>query len=220
MTDRLKIYNGALLICKQRKLDALTDNVESRHVLDEVWNDGGVDACLSEAQWKFATRAVRITYETSVDPPWGHQRAFLRPDDWISTVAVCSDEFFKVPLLEYVEEGDYWYASIDDIYVRYVSNDSSWGTNYGEWPSAFTQYVKAYFAWRIIGKLAGSGRAGLELKDEVKKVHEDEKLTAKNRDAMRGPTQMPARGSWVLSRRGRRGYGPMGDGGVTGSLTG
>ena len=71
MSSRLKIYNGALLLCGQRRLDALTDEAESRHLLDEVWNDGGVNSCLSEGQWRFAMRASRLDFDPAVEPAWG-----------------------------------------------------------------------------------------------------------------------------------------------------
>ena len=53
---RLSLYNDALLSVGQAPLATLTDNVEGRNLLDQVWNNGGVNLCLEEAQWEFAMR--------------------------------------------------------------------------------------------------------------------------------------------------------------------
>jgi hypothetical protein len=116
-TDRLKIYNGALLICGERAIAALTDNNAPRRALDEVWNDGGVRYCIEQAQWKFAMCASKFTYDTSITPTWGYRRAFAKPSDWVLTSAVCTDEYFRSPLTQYSDEVGFWFADQDDLYI-------------------------------------------------------------------------------------------------------
>ena len=216
MTTKLRIYNGALLLCGQTRLSALTDDIEARYLLDEVYDDGGINDCLEEGQWRFAMRSARFDYDAAVEPSWGLKRAFEKPPDWVVTSAVASDEYFTTPLIgrQYVDEADYWYADLDEIYVRYVSDDTNFGMNIGDWPVAFTEYVKAHFAFRVIHSLTKDKERWQLVGREVEK----RRLNAQNRDAMAGPTQFPAKGSWVSSRRGGR--GPLGDGGQSGSLTG
>jgi hypothetical protein len=216
MSNRLAVYNGALLVAGERQLASLTEDREPRHLLDLVWNDGGVDTCLSEGQWKFAMRSVRLDFDPAVEPAWGLRRAFLKPDDWVITSAIAQDEFFNTPLLNYVDEADYWYADLDEIYVRYVSNHADFGNNIGEWPSTFAEYVKAHFAYRIIHKLTADKERWQLVRDE----RDDRKLLAKNKDAMGDPTKFAAEGAWNRSRRGSGRKGPLGDGGTTGSLIG
>jgi hypothetical protein len=103
-TDRLKIYNGALLLCGERQLATLSENREPRFLLDLVWNDGGVRYCLEQAQWHFAMRSSRFDYDPSIVPEWGFNRAFTKPDDWVSTSGVFQDEFMKTPLTDYADE--------------------------------------------------------------------------------------------------------------------
>lgn len=122
MTDRLKLYNGALLILGEREIATLTDEREARRSLDQVWNDNGVRRMLEMAQWKFAMRATRVDYDTGITPQWGYRRAFAKGSDWVATSAVCYDEFFRTPLLRYVDEVGYWFADVDEIFVRYVSD--------------------------------------------------------------------------------------------------
>ena len=221
-TTRLKIYNGALLICQTREIASLSVVEEPRYLLDNVWNDGGVRYCLEQGQWRFAMRTSKMTYNPAVVPSFGYRRAFDKPTDWVDTSAVCSDEYFNSPLLQYADETAYWFADLDDIYVKYVSDDTNYGSNLAYWPYSFTEYVKHYFAGKIVGKLTASkelvdrllGQPGRPEKGSVHAAL----VTAKNRDAMAGPTSFPARGSWVGSRYGRDGSNR--DRGNRGSLIG
>lgn len=186
-------------------------NEEPRYLLDNVWNDGGVQYCLEQGQWRFAMRTTKQTYDPSVTPSFGYGKAFPKPTDWVDTSAVCSDEFFKSPLLQYADEIGYWFSDLEDIYVKYVSNDSLYGMNLALWPYSFTEYVKHFFAGKIVGKVSASSEAKTRLlgppgRPEHGSVHAA-LVTAKNRDAMAGPTTFPARGSWVGSRYGRNGVG-------------
>lgn len=201
----LLIYNDALLICGDRFLSSLTDNVESRRLLDHVWSSGGAKFCLEQAQWHFAMRTQQMDYDSSIEPEFGFQRAFAKPDDWVVTSALCSDEYFNQPLLQYADEAGYWYCDLETIYVRFVSNDVNYGGDMNAWPQSFREYVAAYFASRIVRKLAG----GEDKAEKIEKLCKDRLLVAKNKAAMAEPTKFPPTGSWVSSRmfrsRGHRG---------------
>ena len=156
-TTRLLLYNGALLLCGEGELSSLSENREPRILLDHVWNDGGVRYCLEQAQWHFAMRASRFDYDASIVPDWGFQRAFAKPTDWVATSGVFQDEYMRTPLTQYADEIAYWWSDFDEIYVRYVSDHANYGGDFAKWPASFTDYVKAYFAGRIVHRLPGSG---------------------------------------------------------------
>jgi hypothetical protein len=196
VADQLSIYNGALLIIGERFLASLTEEREPRRLLDFVWSDNGVKECLEAGQWNFAMRSSQIDYDPAVDPDFGYNRAFSKPDDWVLTSSVCADEFFRSPLTRYVDEAGYWYSDLDTIFVRYVSSSVSYGMNLGLWPEAFTKYVQSYFASRIILRMSNSDTEHAR----VMKHKERALLEARNRSAMTGPTVFPARGNWSLSR--------------------
>ena len=215
-TSRLKIYNGALLICQSRSLASLTVNEEARHALDEVWNDGGVRHCLEQAQWKFAMRGSEFTYDPAITPDWGYRRAFEKPSDWIATSAVCTDEYFNSPLTQYADEAGYWFADMDTLYIKYVSDGANYGADLSKWPYTFTEYVKHFFARKVAPRLPGA-----KVTAEAILKLEDKALTlAKNKDAMAGPTTFPARGSWVQARFGRGAPNRRDGGGRSGNLIG
>lgn len=222
-TTRLDLYNKALLLCGERFLSGLTESNEPRRLLDHVWSTGWIDACLEKGQWYFAMRTARIEVDADfTTPDFGYQNAFSKPSDWISTSAVCSDEYFRVPLNQYADEMNYWFADIDPLYVKIVSNDETYGGDLSLWPASFVEHAAAHGAAKIIGKLAGD-------KSEQKRelfgppgrsrdgLFERSLNEAKNAAALTQPTQIPAQGSWSRARAGRRGWR---DGGSRGNLTG
>jgi len=199
-TSRLEIYNSALIICGERILSALTDAVKGRRLLDHVWDNDGVDACLEMGQWRFERRTVKLDYDTYLTTDFGYNRSFSKPTDWVATSAVCTDEYFTTPLLEYADEADYWYAEVDEIYVKYVSNDASFGGDLSLWPATFTDYVAAHFARKIVRALTHDTDKILEVEQEEK----DRLKTAKSKDAMTEPQKFPPPGNWTTSRYGGR----------------
>lgn len=219
--SRLSIYNDALLLAGERPLSALTDSVETRRLLDQVWNNSGVDMCLEEAQWNFAMRTVRIDYDPGLEPDFGYTRAFDKPSDWILTSALCSDEYFRSPLLRYADEAGYWFADEDTLYVRYVSNDSSYGGDLSLWPKSFAEFVAAHFASKIILKLTND-QAKLAMFINPQNDHHSIRgralLNAKSRCAMASPTKMLAQGGWTKARTmgANRGDGGTSSGDLTG----
>jgi hypothetical protein len=222
VTDRLRIYNGALLLCKETPLNlstGLTEDVEARYLLDLVWNDQGVRYCLEQAQWHFAMRFSQF------EPDFGFSRAFDKPEDWVSTSGVWEDDRMASPLLQYADEVDFWFCERDVIYARYVSDHADFGMDLGKWPSSFTDYVKAHFAGRICHKLAGAdslrsflhGPPGREGKTGYIKQCLD---TARNKAAMVQPATFPTRGTWAAARHRGSNNRPWRDGGNQNSLIG
>lgn len=212
MTTRLQLYNAALRLCGEKKISTLSEDRKPRYLLDDIWNDGGVEFCLERGFWTFAERLVRIDYDTEVTPAFGHNRAFTKPTDWVKTSGICSDEFFKTPLTEYEDRSGYWYASIDQIYVKYVSNDTTYGNDLSIWPSQFADYVAAYFASQIVAELTGDEKKKEIVSREVK----DKMRDALNHNLSSKPQQFPALGRWVSARTSYS----RGDRGNRGSLIG
>lgn len=212
--NQLDIYNGALLLCGERFLSSLTEEREPRRLLDRVWASNGVKTCLEKGQWNFAMRAVQIDYDPDIEPGFGYNRAFTKPSDWVLTSGLCSDEFFREPLTRYWDEAGYWYSDLDTIYVRFVSNDASYGMDINKWPESFREYVEEFFASKIILRLSNSeaeeAESGERLKAKLK--------TAKSRAAMAEPTSFPAQGQW--SRARNRFPNRRDGGGTSGNLIG
>ena len=201
---RLGLYNAALALLKERELSALTDSVETRRVLDNVWNRGRgiVHACLEQGLWNFATRTSSFDTSASITVSFGFPYGFEQPSDFVRLVGIASDEFFTHPLsdAEFTDEAGNWYANSTPIYVRYVSNGTSYGNNLSLWPESFTRYVECYLAVEAAPRLTKSK----ELTDDLYKLIKNRLLDAKSKDAMNEGTGILPEGSWNRARRGGR----------------
>ena len=196
--SRLALYNDALQLCEERRLATLTDNVKSRRELDNVWNNGGVDTCLEEADWTFARRTEQIIADPNIQPSFGYIHAFKQPPDWLRTSAIASDPYFQAALTQYGDEGGYWWGDLDVIYVKYVSNDPSYGMNLALWPEWFKQFAAAHFAWKVVGQLTHSK----DIKDKVEKERERTMYAARGKNGMDEPPAFFPRGQWSRARQG------------------
>lgn len=196
MTTQLSLYNGALRNIGERRLASLTENVPARYELDAVWADGFIEDVLEKGLWNFAMRTTRQDYRTEVEPGFGYRRAYLKPDDFVRTAMLSSDEYFNSPLMAYADEQGYWFADIDEIYVAYVSSDSSYGRDYSRWTPSFTRFVEAYLAHRIAPAIAPDER------QNAYSLQRKLLIEARSRDAMNEPTKMLPQGDWVSSRKG------------------
>jgi len=202
MTTQLSLYNGALRELGERKLASLSENTEARRSLDDVYT-GALKYCLEQGYWKFALRSSKLDYEPSFTPPSGFtlNRQFEIPADHVRLAKMCTDGSFNSPLLDYVEEAGFWFANVDEIYVSYVSNDSTYGSDMSLWPESYILFVERYLASKVAKRLGISDKDRDELNKELKKAKTD----ARSKDALQGPTQFLPQGSWVSSRAGGRG---------------
>jgi hypothetical protein len=204
---KLSLFNGALRYLKDRPLtqsEVTNNSRESARTLNAAWDDGALDACLEAGQWKFAMRSSLIDSSPSVEPEFGYQFAFNKPDDHVRTAGMYCDEAMTDPLLQVREEGGFWVANQDPIYVRYVSNDAQFGADFSLWPQSFNKFVQAHLASEVAGPLTEHGQEMLKLR----KLFLSEALS---KDAMADPTKFMPAGSWVRARgRSRGGSWPDG----------
>ncbi len=211
-TSKLLLYNSAILLLGERQLSSITESREPRRVLDMVWDTGALDFVLEQGLWNFAMRSIELEYSPSVTPQFGYSRAFDKPTDWIRTAAMCQDEYFREPLNSYNDEAGFFFADLDTIYVRYVSNDTSYGADYSLWPQSFTKYAAAYIAYAAAPRLTQAESKRDDIAKEMKRCL----VEARSKDAMNDPTAIPPRGSWTRARGGRG----RGDRGNRGGLIG
>lgn len=198
MATQLSLYNEALRLIGERRLASITENREPRRVLDDVWNDGAVNYCLEQGQWNFAMRAVEISKSTTTIPAFGYTNAFDKPNDHIRTAGVAEDEYFNVPLTRVLEEVGFWFADIDPIYVRYVSNSANYGNDLTRWPQTFSKFVAAFLASEAVLTLTQD-----DGKHKTMIAIMQRRLTdARSKDAMAEATAFPPQGSWSSARHG------------------
>jgi len=198
MTTRLTLYNGALRLLGERKLASLAENREPRRLLDDAWDDGAVNGALEAGQWFFACRGMQYDYSPSVEPPFGYRRAFNKPGDFVRTMAVCQDEYFNVPVTAYSDEAGFWYADLDTLFIKYVSNDAAYGNDMSRWPQTFVKYLEACLARDIVMALKQNKTAWV---DSIQ-LAKDLLVEAKSQNAMAEPAKFLPASSWVAARAG------------------
>jgi hypothetical protein len=147
MADKLQIYQGALrLLGNAAGVASLTEVSPARYRLDDAWTPA-VQYLLEQGLWNFAMRSVELSYDTDLTPNFGHTYAFSRPTDWVRTAGISDTGDFNGTFESYDDEGDYWYASVNPLYVKYVSNDASYGLNVAKWRQGFSKALEAYLAF-------------------------------------------------------------------------
>ena len=200
MTDKLSLFNGALAALGESRLASLSENVEARYILTDIWDRDSLNTVLKAGQWDFAGRTAKLDYAPSITPSFGYRFAFPKPDDFVRTMKVCHDEYYQIPVLQYQNEARVWFSDIEFMYVQYVSNDPQWGADFSLWPEDFTRWVEYWLALQ-----AGPAITHSDGVMERVAAREDElRRVAKNGDAMEQPSTMPPEGRWVSSRRGPR----------------
>lgn len=198
--SQLSLYNGALRLLGERKLGSLAEAREPQRILTDIWTDGNgaIQAMLEKGFWKFATRSAQLNYSPSITPPFGYKFAFNKSTDWVRTMAVCSDPYFNQPLTMYDDEAGFLYSDYTTIYVKFVSNDPSYGLNWSIWTQAFIEYFESYLAWRSAFRITLSKEKELKVEKTMDKLG----IRARSLDALDGPTKFSPSGSWTGARRG------------------
>ena len=174
----------------------MTENREPRRVLDTFWDGGFVDEVLEQGLWNIAIRTAQIDYAPSITPAFGYRRAFSKPDDYIRTAGLATDEYFNNPLTAYNDEANYIFADHDTLYLRYVSNDASYGGDLSKWPESMSGFAACALAVKACKRLTQSAADLEALKADCKKLLTE----ARGRDAMNEATAFLPRGSWTTSR--------------------
>lgn len=208
IATQLSIYNGACSAIGERQLQPASpganfsnENRESRRALDDIWNRGGVRTCLSAGLWNFAARGAQWNFDPDITPPFGYQCAFQIPKDWVRWMFVCTDPYLSQPLLQYTDEGSYFYCDLQQLYVKYVSDDPRWGMNLAAWPDNFQRYVEHYFGEAICIRITDNEKK----RKDVEGIRDIFLRKAKSTDAMNEATSLLPPGAWSQARRGRRG---------------
>jgi hypothetical protein len=194
MATKLGIYNLALNNLGEQKIASLAEAREPRRVLDDYY-DGVVAYALEKGFWNFAMRSVMVDSSAADDPAFGFTFAFNKPSDWVRTYMLADNERFDPQIARLYDEGGLWYADCDPLYVRYVSDDSSWGMDLALWPESFAEYVAWRLAVRASKRITGNAPG-----DDMKLEERRSLAFAKSKDAMDEPPGIMPTGTWAGSR--------------------
>lgn len=195
MADRLAIYRGALRLLGPSNLASLTEDRPEKRALDGAWQDC-VNYMLEQGMWNFAIRSVELDFDEDVEPSFGFDHAFSKPDDWVRTVSISEVADFCEGLRRYEDETSYWHANPEKIYVRYVSNDEAFGWNVGAWRQHFSKAIEAYLAFEC-GLPISADRGN---RNDLYQLYKGRLLDAKIKDAVDERVREKPPGNWTRSR--------------------
>lgn len=197
MATQLEIYNLALLQMKQSKLADLTEDIEARYVLDDLY-DFVLKEMVEKGYWVFAMRTVQITQDEAITPAFGYSQAFNMPEDWVKTWGVSLSERMEPLHEDWIEESNLLFADAGPLYLRYVSNHTSgYGYDGDRWTGRFIRAFAFELAYRAAPKVAGSS-------DAFNKKLEGDAIRAVNEalqfEAHREPVRSLPQGRWNGAR--------------------
>ncbi len=216
-TDKLSLYKSALTACGERSIAKLSEPREPRRLLDEVWNrgSGAVKYFLEQGLWNFAIRTSKLDSSSSVSTDFGYTFTFDMPSDYVRLVELSSGEYFTQPMTRFEIEQIYLFADVDPIYMRYISDDSSYGSDLSLWPETLTLWAGYWLATQIAPTLKND----IDM-DKLERRERRYLADARSKDAQQEPTRWPPLSSWASARLNRIGHGGRRDRGSRGSLIG
>jgi hypothetical protein len=203
MATKLGTYNKALTALGDAvPLASLSENRAARRFLDVIWDNGVVNYCLEQGLWGFATRSQKITASTTIIPAFGFKYAFELPNDFLGINSIWIDERFQTALNPYNgPEAGVIYCDYDPLYLKYVSNSSTYGGNLATWTESFADYVALRLAFEAQPLITNS----LNVDENLDRAQQSAKLTALNLDKRSKPREDLPMGNWAKARIGNGG---------------
>lgn len=194
MADKIGQYRRALLNLGQERIASLSEASSARYALDDAY-DEDTKLCLESGFWNFAMRVVQVDSSASVTPAFGYTYAFTKPTDFIRLLSMSNEETMTAPLMDFVDEPNYWFANTDPLYSKYVSDDTAYGLDLSIWPESFARYHSFQLAVSACKRITGSDPS-----DGLEKKLKSALANARSKDAMNEPPKYPPTGTWVRSR--------------------
>ncbi len=199
-TTKLEIYQRAILHCKQTPVTSLVEANEARRLCD-VHYAAVLQHLMESGFWTHAMRTAELVEDVGITPV-GYAYAFDLPADFVRRYVVSLSDTLDPPLdhlaggTAYRIEGGHLWADSTPIYLRYTSNDTSYGLDLTLWPERLTEAAATELAYRIAPKLTGSS----ELKKELFDLKADALGKANTYEALQQPAQTGRPGRWVTDR--------------------
>lgn len=205
MTSKLALYQKAAKHLYQERLEDLSEDKPVKRELDDCYDDT-LQLCLEEGLWKWALRAVKLTYDPSIDTSafGGLGYGFTMPSDFVRIANINLSPYFTPngELMDYdlVGPGKILYTDQSEFHLKYVSNGATFGLDLSLWPETYAEGVGYRLAANVSEELlkSASDRSGLDKNGDLWIAK------AKIRDALDDRVKTPPTGQLVRSRFGRR----------------
>lgn len=149
MAAQLDLYNIALAAVGERTLDSTSENRAARRELDKVWNrdNGARHYGLEQGLWTFAT--TRAALDSSSTAAFGFNNAAALPSDFIRLAQISTSVDMENSIYRYEIEGRTILSESTTVYIRYVSNSTSFGYELLNWSDTFSLWMGHWMATQI-----------------------------------------------------------------------
>jgi hypothetical protein len=139
--DKLGIYNDALTLVGERRLELITDERKPRYDLDAIYDLGAVGYCLEIVKPAFSRIVVKLNTPTTTTTHDLTQVHTL-PTGFVTMIGVFSDSGLDQQVDRFVRQGDTILCEYDTVYLHYVTNTY----DISIWDASFARVVSAYLA--------------------------------------------------------------------------
>ena len=188
-----KIYNDGFLILGLDPIASNSDDSIRKNRFDLARDAELVESVLEDNAWGFGSQSDQIFYNPSIDPALGFCFVFDKPADLHRLDGIYSDEFFRNPIRDYIDEGNQFFSNLQTIYIEYTSSD------FVSDPSQWKSYFKRLIAARLAVD-AGGAIEGANMKNAVAQ-YDNRRKEAFSTDAMARPPKTLTEGRWSRTRR-------------------
>lgn len=180
----------------RRQEDPLKQEMTLRRLMDEVYDDAKA-FILEQGLWNFALKTAMVDPSPSYEPEFGYANVYEKPDDFVRLNDISESDRFANPLTEFVDEGDFWYADANPIYVSYISNAEDAGYDESKWTAIYKNALEHELAFRIAPSVSGIGITRLQ---DLERKRDRAIKDCRSKDAMNQPSRPLPSGRLVRSR--------------------
>lgn len=156
-TTKLSLYNNALLLVGERPLSSDTEDVETRHRLDTVYDQDAADYCLDLVKPRFALHTDKLDSPTN-STEHGLLNVYDLPSDYVSFHSLYADQELDQPIRRYILEQRTIACDFKPIRLRYIRNSRP----LTDWTPGFANVMSAYLAKQIAPRFAPQKLKALE----------------------------------------------------------
>lgn len=203
MATQLSVYNGALRLLGEARVDDVEATDKPALALSDAWSDV-LQRAFEEYNWNFASERAELERLSEV-PTHSYDYYYAKPADWLRTIAIrATADDFGDTILYYADEGGdkdnprgKIATSETSVFLRYIS--SVYMTRVGNWPQVFADYVAALLAQETCPEITGNTSKMEYILGIVRRRKHD----AINWDSVQNPPRQQRMGRLVRSRYGR-----------------
>lgn len=189
--DETGICNLALDILKEASISSINDN---RPVANWCRRNFAVtrDACLSLANWNFATKRASLAAEVTA-PAFGWTKAYTLPTDCVRLIALTYEGYDESqPIRHIVEGGSILTDQSGPLPIRYVARIE----NYNTYSPLFIEALSARLAFKMAHWL--TGKTGYQ--QVAQGIYEQAMNDAWLSDAIEGDQPRADDNDWIRAR--------------------